>query len=304
MSSDRVSSDRGLAHISSLVLVAGLSGAGKSTAMDLLSDSGYFVVDNLPVPLLENFLSFSAASSERYARTALLLDVDSRDSRGELLKFLAQVSPRPKSLKLVFLDADNRAIVRRYSETRRPHPGFDPSRDKTLEDTIQRERARLLPIKETADFVIDTSSFNVHALKRELREFLLSLGAAGDRQMRVNFLSFGFKHGIPLDCDLLVDVRFLKNPYFVEELREKDGLTVEVANYVFAPPEAREFVTHYIDLLKFLLPKYQAEGKAYLNIGVGCTGGKHRSVALAEELSKQLDGTKFHLSVKHRDLEK
>ncbi len=267
--------------------------------MDLLSDSGYYVVDNLPVPLLESFLAFSMQSGERFKHTALLLDVDSRESRGQLMPLL---DGHPAHVKVVFLDADTPAIVRRYSETRRPHPGFDPSKDKTLEDTIQRERLRLQPIKELANLVLDTSTFNVHALKRELRGFLSTLGTQGGRSIRVNFLSFGFKRGIPLDCDLIVDVRFLRNPHFVEELREKDGRDPLVRGYVFESPDAQEFVQRYADLLRFLLPKYQFEGKAYLNIGIGCTGGKHRSVAIAEALSGTIDPSNYLVSVKHRDL--
>lgn len=293
-----------LSHLTSLIMVTGLSGAGKSTAMQLFADSGYFAVDNLPVLLLPNYLSFTAVAPERYARTALLLDVDSRDSRSELMQFLATLSPRPSNVKIVFLDSDNRTIVKRYSETRRPHPGFDPSRDKTLEDTIQRERARLQPIKEIADIIMDTSHFNVHTLKRELREFLVSFGSNIDRQMRVNFLSFGFKYGAPIDCDLIVDVRFLRNPFFQEELRDLTGVDQKVAEYVLSTQDASEFLVKYTEMLQFLLPRYQQEGKAYLNVGIGCTGGKHRSVALAEELVKRFDASKYHLSAKHRDIAK
>jgi len=270
--------------------------------MDLLSDSGYYVVDNLPVPLLQNFLAFSRHSGARFKYTALLLDIDSQESRGQLLPLLKGEGTSYPNLKVVFLDADTPAIVRRYSETRRPHPGFDPSKDKTLEDTIQRERLRLQPIKEIADFVIDTSAFNVHSLKRELRGFLSSLDAQGGRSMRVNFLSFGFKKGAPIDCDLIVDVRFLRNPHFIESLRDKDGRDPEVRQYVFESSDATEFVTRYADLLRFLLPRYQFEGKAYINVGVGCTGGKHRSVAIAEALSQTVDTSEFLVSVKHRDI--
>jgi UPF0042 nucleotide-binding protein len=289
-------------HIQSLFVVTGLSGAGKSSAMDLLEDCGYFGVDNLPVPLLNSFLELSKSTPERYARTALLLDVDSQESRAQLLPLISGEGSRPSNLKLIFLDADTRSIVRRYSETRRPHPGFDPAKDKSLEETIQRERARLQPIKEAADLVLDTSSMNIHALKRELRDFLQNLGTVSARSMLVNFLSFGFKRGTPIDCDLIVDVRFLKNPHFIEDLREQDGRDQPVRDYVFSSPDAAEFVRRYAELLSFLLPKYQFEGKAYLNIGVGCTGGKHRSVAIAEALSKTIDPSRYLVSVKHRDI--
>lgn len=297
-----MSSFANFGHIQSLVVVTGLSGAGKSSAMDLLEDCGYFGVDNLPVPLLNSFLELSRSAPERYARTALLLDVDSQDSRAQLLPLIGTEGSRPSNLRVIFLDADTRSIVRRYSETRRPHPGFDPAKDKSLEETIQRERARLQPIKEAADLVLDTSSMNIHALKRELRDFLQNLGTVSARSMLVNFLSFGFKRGTPIDCDLIVDVRFLKNPHFIEDLREQDGRDQPVRDYVFSSPDAAEFVKRYAELLSFLLPKYQFEGKAYLNIGVGCTGGKHRSVAIAEALSKTIDPSRYLVSVKHRDI--
>lgn len=289
-------------HFSSLIIVTGLSGAGKSSAMALLADCGYYVVDNLPVPLLGQFFDFSRGAVQRYRNTALLIDVDSRESRTQLLAVLQSKGSRPPNLKVIFLDADDQSIVRRYSETRRPHPGFDSQKDTTLSDTISRERGRLQPIKESADFLVDTSTFNIHALRRELREFLNTLGSVSRTGLRVNFLSFGFKHGIPHDCDLIVDVRFLRNPHFVEDLRQRDGRESEVRDYVFGTPEAEEFVVKYTDLLTFLLPKYQAEGKAYLNVGIGCTGGKHRSVAIAEALAKRVDPSLYLVSVKHRDI--
>jgi UPF0042 nucleotide-binding protein len=209
---------------------------------------------------------------------------------------------RPQNIQLVFLDADTTAVLRRYSETRRPHPSFDPSADASLEHAIQRERERLQTIKEVSNLVLDTSSFTVHALKRELRDFLISLGTVSARSMRINFLSFGFKRGVPLDCDLVADVRFLRNPHFVESLRDQTGKDPAVRNYVFESPDATDFVKRYSELLAFLLPRYQFEGKAYLNIGIGCTGGKHRSVAIAEALCAAMDHEKFHVSVRHRDI--
>lgn len=290
------------AHIESLVLVTGMSGAGKSTAMAVLEDSGYFCIDNLPVPLLEEFLTLSQTGGERYRKTALLLDINSKESRSDIVSFINSFDPRPPNLTLIFFDADNPAIIRRYGETRRPHPGFDANKDRNLEDTIQRERSRLLPVKEVANFICDTSKFNVHALRRELGDFIATLGKTPGRTVRVNFLSFGFKYGIPLDCDLLADVRFLKNPFFVDELRELGGLDPGVAAYVLESDGCREFLQRYTELLNFLLPRYVFEGKAYVNIGIGCTGGKHRSVAIAQELSTKLNAGTYLISVKHRDL--
>jgi UPF0042 nucleotide-binding protein len=270
--------------------------------MHLLSDSGYYVVDNLPLPLLQHFLDFSSAAGARYRKTALLLDVDSQESQKLLTEMLGKLQGRAKNVQLIFLDADSRAVLRRYSETRRPHPGFNPDLDASLEDAIQRERDKLQPLKEIANLVLDTSEFTVHSLKRELREFLVSLGTIESQRMRVNFLSFGFKYGVPLDCDLIADVRFLTNPHYVESLREKTGLDCDVRDYVFASPDASEFITRYVDLLNFLLPRYQFEGKAYVNIGIGCSGGKHRSVAVAQQLACSIDPKNYLLSVRHRDV--
>ncbi len=307
-----MSTEYSVQHFDSLVLVTGVSGAGKSTAMHLLSDTGYYVVDNLPVPLLPNFLAFSAGAGARFRKTALLLDIDSAEAQQLLMPLLATRSRAAGKVELIFLDADTAVVVRRYSETRRPHPAFDPDQDDSIQDAIFRERERLQPVKEQADLVLDTSDFTVHELKRRLREFLGSLGVQNSYALRVNFLSFGFKHGVPIDCDLVVDVRFLTNPHFVDSLRSLTGKDEQVREYVFRSPDAGEFVNRYKELLMFLLPRYQLEGKAYVNIGIGCTGGQHRSVAIAEALSEALiteaggaatDQSNYLVSVHHRDLE-
>ncbi len=279
-----------------------MSGAGKSHALDTLEDRGFYTLDNLPVPLFRQFLEFSRSSPAKYERTALLLDIDTRDKLAELTKLLDEIDPKRSLVKFVFVEATNDTIVKRYSETRRPHPGFDAIKDKSLEDTIQRERSRLQPLREIANIVIDTSSLSVHELRRELGGFLDSLPFAPGKLMRVNFLSFGFKYGLPIDCDLVIDVRFLPNPHFVEELRERTGLEQVVRDYVLKTPAAQEFTTLYSELLGFLLPQYAFEGKSYLNIGVGCTGGQHRSVAIAEALQSLIDPKLYLVSVKHRDL--
>lgn len=290
-----------LSHFNSLILIAGLSGAGKSTTMAALSDYGYFCIDNIPIPLLEQFLDFSRSEPSRFRRAAVLMDISSEKSREDILALLPRLKSGPHSAQMIFLDADNAAIVRRYSETRRPHPQFDSNRDKTLSETIAWERTILQPIKERADFSIDSSGFNVHQLRAEIRNFVDSLHTSEPQALRVNFLSFGFKFGAPLDCDMIADVRFLRNPHFVDHLRNKTGCDSEVSEYVFASPETGTFVEKYLDLLNFLLPKFIAEGKGYLNVGIGCTGGKHRSVAIAEELSKRVTGPKYLVSAKHRD---
>lgn len=290
-------------HFDSLVLVTGVSGAGKSTAMHLLSDTGYYVVDNLPVPLLANFLTFSESAGTRFRKTALLIDIDSAENQQLLMRLLAVRSSTAPNVRLIFLDAETSVVVRRYSETRRPHPAFDPEQDDSIQDAIFRERERLQPIKERADLLLDTSDCTVHELKRRLRDFLKTLGSKVHTYgLRVNFLSFGFKYGVPIDCDLVADVRFLTNPHFVESLRTLTGRDAAVRDYVFQSADAGEFVNRYRDLLAFLLPRYHTEGKAYVNIGIGCTGGQHRSVAIAEALCASMAGEPYLVSVRHRDI--
>jgi UPF0042 nucleotide-binding protein len=289
-----------------LILIAGISGSGKTTAINFISDLGFYTLANLPVALLDNFLDFSRLNPERYSRTAILVDIDSTQSLEELLTFVKQHEGSALKIVRCFFDCNSETIIKRYSETRRPHPNFDAVRDKSLIDTIRREKSRLLPFKESAHFVVDTSDLSVHALKREIRSFVDSVSALGAQKVRVNFVSFGFKYGAPLDCDLVIDVRFLPNPHFVKGLREKTGKDADVSSYVFSFEEAQLFLTKYSDLLNFLIPRYVAEGKAYLNIGVGCTGGQHRSVAIAEELNQRLEKATLDcfLSVKHRDIER
>lgn len=285
------------------MLISGVSGAGKSTALDTLSDSGFFVIDNLPIPLFEDFVALSKLHPARYLRTALLLDIDSQSKLEQLLE-LFNTLKRPPHLKLLFLDASNETLIKRYSETRRPHPGFDPSTDKTISDAIQREKNHLSRLRETASVVFDTSAMTVHDLRREIRQFIDTLSLEKSSVARVNFVSFGFKYGIPLDCDLVVDVRFLPNPHFVPELKDKTGIESEVAKYVLESAPAREFISKYLELLDFLLPQYAFEGKSYLNIGIGCTGGKHRSVAIAQKLYESIAPKEYFLSIKHRDISK
>lgn len=288
--------------IRSLVIVAGISGAGKSTALNTLEDQGYYVIDNLPVSLVPETLRLARETPHKYAKTALLPDIDSREKLAQLLEILRPFQQNKEVLRLLFLDCRNEMIMKRYGETRRPHPGFDPARDKTIEEAIGRERNRFQPFRDAAHFVLDTTELTVHDLRREIKQFTETIQQHPARSVRVNFVSFGFKFGVPPDCDLIVDVRFLPNPHFVDALREKNGTDSDVRAYVLNTADSREFLKKYADLLNFLLPRYVHEGKSYINIGVGCTGGKHRSVALAEALSAAILPGDFHLSVKHRDV--
>lgn len=287
-----------------VVVVAGISGAGKSSAIEILADNGFYAVSNLPVVLLEGLLEHFVSDPERYARTALLVEIDSQDKLSQLFHGLLKLESRLGRIELIYLDCSNDTVLRRYSETRRPHPVFNPRTDRSLEDTIARERKLLVTYKERANFILDTSALTSHDLKRELRRYLDSIAPGGAHLVRVNFVSFGFKHGLPPDCDLVADVRFLPNPYFEEGLRDRTGLEAEVSKFVMKSPEAQEFLNKYRDLLTFLLPQYAAEGKAYVNIGIGCTGGRHRSVALAQKLFEEMAHLPYILSVKHRDASK
>jgi len=293
-----------ISHLEVFVAVAGLTGAGKSSSVDTFFDLGFFTIDNLPVEMLGEFIELSKKAPKKYARTALLLDMSSRDKVEHFIKLFAELKAGRCKKELIFVDCDTQKILNRYNETRRPHPGFDPKADRNLEAVIENERQMLQPVKEIADYVIETSRLNVHDLRREIKAYADSFSGKIKKNLRLNFLSFGFKYGIPLDCDLLIDVRFLPNPYFEEKLREQSGLDSKVSKYVLKDKGAKEFIKKYSDLIEFLLPRYVFEGKSYLNIGVGCTGGKHRSIVIAEELFRRVDKKRYITSIKHRDLAK
>lgn len=285
---------------SRLVIVAGTSGAGNSTALRALEDLDFFTIDNLPIPFLPQFLTL-AESNLQYRYTAIILDTRNPTVVEHLVTLLKDL--KRERIELMYLDASTEVLLRRYSETRRPHPYFDPQRDQTMGDAIQRERELLIPFKEIAHVVIDTSTLTVHDLRRRVQDYAQQKLQRG-REFRINLVSFGFKHGLPLDCDLLVDVRFLPNPHFVEGLRDKTGQDQAVKDFVLQQPDSKEFLAHYHKLLEFLLPRYAHEGKSFLNIGIGCTGGRHRSVTLTEALASQIDKGKYTLTVIHRDLKR
>jgi len=280
-----------------VLVVTGMSGAGRSSAAKILEDLGYAVIDNLP-PQLLSLAAQAHDIPEAHRHLAVVID-----SRGGLptdeLRYAMQELEREGVLtRIVFLDADDQAIVTRYEENRRPHPlGLD-----TISESIEAERHMLGDLKEMADVIIDTSNLNIH----ELRDQLTSQFAEDEihRPMRVSIRSFGFKHGAPRDTDLVFDVRFLPNPHWVPELRDLRGTDAPVSDYVLRSNGAEEFVDRVDDLLEFLIPKFESEGKSYLSIGIGCTGGHHRSVAIAGELRKRLSAHGINASVRHRDLEK
>lgn len=284
------------------ILIVGISGAGKSTVQNILGDLGFYAIGILPVslcrPLIQDALKRSATSE---VRLAVQPDIDSRAEQSEAQTVLKELRDGGWQVRIVFLDCSTEVLLKRYSETRRPHPGFDSVKDRNLEDTIQRERERLAPLKEIADYRIDTTTTSVHDLKRQLKDFIDSLAVRKVHRLRLNFMSFGFKYGLPRDCDLLVDVRFLPNPYFIEGMRDRTGLDEDVCQFVLSQKATGEFISRYTELLDFLMPHYIHEGKAYLNVGIGCTGGKHRSVAIAEEMAKRVHQGDYLISVVHRD---
>jgi UPF0042 nucleotide-binding protein len=282
----------------SFVVVTGLSGAGKSHAIRALEDLGYFCVDNLPIALVQTFADLSLHTPGGARRAAVVIDV--REGR-QLTGFPAMYRGLKKrfgaALRLIFLEAGESALVRRFSETRRPHPVAGAS---SVVEGVDEERRILRPIRKLSDHVIDTTALTVHELRRRIFEIT---GAAGDvAPLGVTLLSFGFSRGVPADADLVFDVRFLPNPHFVAALRRWSGKNPKVSEYVLRSPDARQFLRLTGDLLKFLLPRYIEEGKAYLTIGIGCTGGRHRSVAIAHALAARLKGVKgIQLRVRHRD---
>jgi RNase adapter protein RapZ len=282
-----------------VIIVTGLSGSGKSVAIRALEDNGYFCIDNLPALLIPKFIDLCEGYNEGITRIALGVDLRAGQFLQALPQVLADLRHAGHHVQVLFFDASDEVLLRRFSETRRPHPlaGEEP-----VQEGISRERKALEAMRELADKVIDTTDLNVHELKREMEERFCQ--APYSRSMNVFLTSFGYKYGIPHDTDMILDVRFLPNPYFVSELRAHDGLETEVEEYVLKNEETRTFLDRLYSLLEFALPLYEREGKSSLTLALGCTGGRHRSVVLVEELHKRLGGGKFRIHVKHRDIDK
>ncbi len=284
---------------SRFVVLTGASGSGKSQAMRALEDLGYFCVDNLPVMLLPTLAELTLRAGSEIARAAVMVDV----REGRMLEEFPGIFEKLKATRglepvLIFLDAAEETLVRRFSETRRPHP-LAP--DRSALEGIREERRAIARIKRMADHIIDTSEMTVHELRQVFTG--VASGRAPGAQLVVTILSFGFKHGIPVDSDLLFDVRFLPNPHFVPELRPHTGRDPDVVEYIDRADATHEFLEHTLNLLRFLVPQYVHEGKSYLTVGIGCTGGRHRSVAIAESLKKGLGGIQgVRVRVRHRDI--
>ena len=281
------------------VVITGLSGAGKSYAIKCFEDMGFFCVDNLPTTLIPTFADLVARADTQHGRVALGVDVREGEYLSHFLEALAELRTRGHNVEVLFLEASEETLVRRYRETRRRHP-LAP--DGNVLDGIRAERKALSTVREVADRIVDTSALTVHQLK----DFLIEAYVAPKARpgLAVSLVSFGFKHGLPIDADLVFDVRFLPNPHFVETLRPLDGRDARVREFVLQHAESRELLRRICDFLGFVLPAYQREGKAYLTIAVGCTGGRHRSVALVEELRAFVEGAGLNPTLVHRDLDR
>ena len=281
-----------------LVVITGLSGSGKSLAARCFEDLGYFCVDNLPVALIPPFYELISRSADPIPLAALVIDVREGKFLQKLPETLDKLRKKGAPITLLFFASSEEILKRRFGETRRPHPMVGPKG--ALEEGISRERKALASLRDVADRIIDTSRFTAHELRKFLKNSFGPAKAGGD--LIVNVVSFGFKYGVPTEADLVFDVRFLPNPYFVDGLRAKDGTSPEVCRFLNEKTEKQEFMTHLKGLLDFLVPLYSEEGKSYLTLTIGCTGGKHRSVALAEELRSHLAQHGSAVSVSHRDL--
>ncbi len=282
-----------------IVIVTGLSGSGKSVAIRALEDIGFFCIDNLPVLLIPKFIDLCQGYQEEIKRIALGIDLRGGHFFQSGPEVLAEMRAAGHRVEVFFFDASDEVLLRRFSETRRPHPlaGGAP-----VQEGIARERKALEGMRGLADKVIDTSTLNVHELKREMEQHFSQI--LSPRKMALFLTSFGYKYGTPHDPDIILDARFLPNPFFVNELRTKNGLDPEVAEFVLRRDETRAFLDRLYSLLEFTLPLYEREGKSSLTLALGCTGGRHRSVVLVEELQRRLDRARFRIHVKHRDIEK
>jgi len=280
-----------------VALVSGLSGAGRSTAAKVLEDLGWFVVDNLPPELIATMVDLGARARGEITRIAVVMDVRSRAFSADLGAVIKDLDARGYRPRLLFLEASDAVLVRRFEQVRRSHPLQGDGR---LVDGIAAERELLRPLRESADLVVDTSTVSVPQLRGTLER---TFGVESEQVTRVTVLSFGFKYGLPMDSDLVADVRFLPNPFWIPELRDKSGRDEPVRDYVLSQEGAEEFIDRYLELLGLVGAGYRREGKRYLTDSIGCTGGKHRSVAISEEIARRLEGSEgVTVSVAHRDL--
>lgn len=282
-----------------VVIITGLSGSGKSTALRALEDIGFFCVDNLPVVLLPKFLALTAQSSPEIKQVAMVMDMRERSFLEKYERIFSHLKEKGYKIEILFLDSTDESLLHRFSETRRIHPLSEKG---LVMDGISLEREKLSSLKKMADRVIDTTSSNVHQLKDIVQQYFLP--SSGHKKMIINVISFGYRYGLPADADLVYDARFLPNPYFVKELKEFDGHNNSVREYVLSDEKSKTFLKKILDLMTFLIPLYDKEGKVRLNVALGCTGGKHRSVVIANQLGAHFSEMKYLVNVIHRDINK
>ena len=281
------------------LIISGLSGAGKTRAADVLEDLDFYCVDNMPTALLTKFAELCLATRGRYERVALVTDIRGQESFTELFSALDELRKMGVQYRILFVEASEATIIKRYKETRRPHPLA--GEDRTIQEAVRREAEMLLPMRDAADYILNTTGLTLSMLQSRIRGFF-----EGERKrgLLVNVQSFGFKYGIPMDADMVLDVRFLPNPFYVEELRPMSGMDEAVRDYVLGSDTARDFLDRLCGMVDFLLPQYAEEGRYALTIGVGCTGGRHRSVAVAKALADHLQEMGEDVQFSNRDLEK
>ena len=281
-----------------ILIISGLSGGGKSKAASFLEDMGFYIVDNMPAGMILKFAEFCAAGSSRYNRVALVYDVRTADSFDDFLEVLHTLRSKEYQCKLLFLEADVRTIIKRYKETRRLHPLQEQTG--TLEAAVNREIEMMAPVRAQADVIINSTTYSTARLRGELVRLFGGDQASGE--MTVSLVSFGFKHGLPMEADLVFDVRFMPNPFYIDALRNSTGLDKEVRDYVFSFKETGEFMDKLRDLLRFVLPLYREEGKTVLVVAIGCTGGHHRSVAVTHALAEYIASLGYRVTENHRDM--
>lgn len=282
-----------------IIIITGLSGSGKSTTLAAFEDCGFYCVDNMPVVLLPDFLELSIESESEIAGLVFVMDLREKTFLTGYMAAFEAARDKGHHLQLIYLEAEENVLIQRYSQTRRHHP---VAHGKSLLEGIRAERRLLAEVRQKADRVIDTTRFNVHDLKSTV--FSIAKHMTKFAPLRIHIQSFGFRYGIPMDADLMVDVRFLSNPYFVPELKDLDGESRQVQKYVLQNDPARLFLNQYTNLLDFLIPLYEKEGKAYLTIAIGCTGGRHRSVAIARALFEHIHLAGKQVEITHRDIQR
>jgi UPF0042 nucleotide-binding protein len=282
----------------SVVIITGLSGAGKSSALDVLEDIGYFCIDNLPVAFLPKFLELSGNFSPTIKGIALVMDLREEHFLKSFPGLYHKIKKSDIAVELVFLEADDQTLIRRFSETRRKHPVAVKG---SVAEAVARERELLRGIRSLASVRLDTSRLTIHQFKEYIRKIVTPGETATG--LNISLLSFGFRNGLPLEADIVMDVRFLPNPYFIEELKELSGLDAKVREYVVDHPVSRRFIEQFLELLRMLIPEYRREGKSYLTLAIGCTGGRHRSVAIVNHLGEELKKDGYEISLVHRDLQ-